>query len=134
VVSDLIVKFILAMKHIDRKLFQRSFESESLPEWTCPQCNVGKLIAKEGSIKKQEYRDSLSAREHDEWEPFWIRGNFSGRLICNSEKCGGTMIVAGEMSVETSYDAKDGMGYVELFVPKYFDPPLKVLHVNFGLP
>jgi hypothetical protein len=115
-----------------RDLYFDYFELAHIPEWTCPECNSGKLHASENGIKTIEYPSSIKQRDEREWEPFWVRGSFLGILQCSNIKCKSKTIFAGDMFVEAAVveieeEPNFVMEHVEHIRPKYFNPPLEII-------
>lgn len=124
---------------ITRTIFKNSFQTNNIPDWTCPTCHKGALITESKNVKTFENAGSLSAHGHDEWEPEWMRGIFLGLLKCSNVSCNETVVITGDFhSVEDhEYDyVNDRYDMVvnNMLTPTCFNPPLHIFHINKDLP
>ena len=124
---------------INRVFWKNGFSVDYIPDWICPTCKKGILRGSKENFTINE--DSLSQSYHtdDDWEPFWISGNFSGNLKCNNEKCNETVVVIGEMKLqdETVYKEEYGDTYQQFYeelTPKLFIPGLEIFNLQNEIP
>lgn len=68
------------------------------PHTSCPVCGAGSLAPE--SILSVEAAASSNHRNHDAWEPDWIRGTFHGVLRCSVGRCNEPVTVAGDYKVD----------------------------------
>ncbi len=119
---------------IDRKLYLVGFEIGYLPSWICPECKAGNLHPPEDGIKTFEYPSSKKLY-FEEGEPEWIRGCFTGTLVCSNKKCNCTAVISGDMFVEPVPESVPGYPGEHEMVPrehiaiKYFNPPLEIIAI-----
>lgn len=65
------------------------------PVQSCPSCWHGRLHV-HGFLAPQESRESLYARNDEEWEDAWKHGVFTGTLRCSAKSCAESIVIAGE--------------------------------------
>ncbi len=58
------------------------FTEDDLPEASCTTCESGLLIVESIDTKNDGRSEAL--RDHENWEPDWITGTFSGFLKYNN--------------------------------------------------
>lgn len=114
------------------------FTVGTVPMWTCPTCNSGKLITDKSKIQIHENVDSIKSKGDDAWEPEWISGGFVGTLKCNNLNCGEIVLVIGEMYVKEAQERDDEenwyLTYPECLYPKLFIPALDIFNVHIDVP
>ena len=124
---------------MDRTPWKAPFTLENLPTWICPECKKGTLIAEKNAIKIIESENSKKEREHENWEPEWIRGSFGGTFKCNNPKCSEKVLTIGSMNVEAGYEYNPKTdeadpGYYEYLTPTMFAPAIHVFNVHAEVP
>lgn len=135
----------MTWKPIKRDLYNNSFVHNKFPLWTCPMCDTGHLGMDKESVRIIESVDSIKSRSHEDWDPFWIRGSFSGVLKCVNSDCEESIQIIGTMSgsiVERIEEDEDGFGYVvsnpnvsqEDLLPLAFFPTLKIFKIHSDVP
>jgi hypothetical protein len=121
---------------IDKEYWKKlSLSERNLPEIVCPTCCKGHLHYKKDHLVKKETKVSEADRRNDDWEPFWIRYNFSALLKCNNLKCGEAVTCLGDGRVEEDmlYDeVKDYWEsiYYDIFYPVYFYSSLHIISIS----
>lgn len=102
--------------------------SGQTPDWKCPHCKKGRLTIKKKDFRSEETAQSKRERDHPHWEPDWLRYIFSAFLNCTS--CDETTVVVGDGRIDGFYDPETGKeGGEEVFMPKYFIPPLPIFDI-----
>jgi len=118
---------------LDRKLFKLPFSPNNSPDWPCPTCGKGILRIPKDSFFKQELSESKKAHSHEAWEPDWVEYVYSCHLICSNDKCKEVVATCGTGSVDWDVvEDENGVPdqvYVAFFLPKYFVPHLKFIHI-----
>ncbi|MFJ8846058.1 DUF4145 domain-containing protein [Streptomyces cyaneofuscatus] len=108
---------------------------ERLQDWPhipCPTCARGSLLPVHDSYVAEESNTSKSWREHDAWDPDWIRGAFHCLLACSKPTCDVVRVV-GEMAVglgDYDFDEPYTQGpapYREVLTPNLFIPALPLV-------
>ena len=122
---------------MDRKPFKLPLRKGSTPHWTCPTCGKGSLKQKKDTFSSHETSNSRD-HSHDAWEPEWITYQFSCQLTCTNETCAEVIICSGEGGVELDqYYDEDGHtreDWNDFFIPKYFQPNLKLFELPKSCP
>ena len=106
---------------INRAIYENSFFIENIPSWNCPSCRKGILKGIEPDFAIVESKSSKDTRSDAEWEPEWINGYFTGKLICNNTECQETVLVLGRMSVKEEKKFNEN-GYWESQLSETFLP------------
>ena len=122
---------------IDRKKFKASFKKDELTNWNCPTCGKGFLKVKEGTFHHEETRDSVRAKESDDWDPEWIEYLYSCLLECINPDCKDIVSSTGVGSTGyVVYDENDipYPSYEDRFIPKFFSPHLKIFDYQNSIP
>ena len=124
---------------VTRIIFKNSFQTNNIPDWTCPTCHKGALKTEIKNIKTIENAISLSGHGHDAWEPEWMRGIFLGLLKCSNASCNETVVVTGVYHSEEGHEyehVEDRYDMVvnEMLTPTCFNPPLHIFHIDKDLP
>ena len=83
---------------INRSLWHRLAQRDSLPSLPCPRCEAGKLKASKQKIKIKEPRYSVDEKDDHqyEWEPDWSVGRWAASLECDEAKCGEIVNLIGD--------------------------------------
>jgi len=115
---------------IERETFKYYFTSYNSPIWDCPSCLKGKIHFEEKEITTFETNKSRKDKESDEWEPYYIRKHFVGKMQCNGKKYTEIFSIAGLINVEEDYEEDGSSAYTECFYPKHIYP---IIHI-FSLP
>lgn len=122
---------------MDRTVFKIPFTKDRVPTWPCPSCGAGQLQLLPKSLVLQETPDS---RDHslEEWEPDWIRYVYSCIFVCSNGVCREMISSAGTGRVDYDEYEDEKHGWVQatedLFSPKFFDPPLRMIDVPQNCP
>lgn len=123
---------------MDRKLLKLPFSLENPPDWSCPTCGKGILQIKEESFTKEELRRSREDHFHEAWEPEWIEYIYTCILVCSNDKCKEVVANSGTGSVDYDLIADEysepNQVHVEFFLPRYFEPHLKLIHIPDNCP
>ncbi len=124
---------------ITRTIWKNQFKVNNIPSWICPVCKIGKLIGDKKSIQIIESVGSKKAKAHDDWDPEWISGGFSGTLSCNNHHCGEVVQVIGKMDVQMEYenyedDRGAGVSYSEFLSPVGFVPAIHIFSIHVDVP
>lgn len=123
---------------MDRKLLKLPFSPENSPDWLCPTCEKGVLQIKRNTFAKEELTHSREERSHTAWEPEWIKYVYTCLLICSNDKCKEVVANSGTGSVDWELVADEHGEPVQIhddfFLPKYFEPPLKLIHIPDNCP
>ncbi len=118
---------------MDRKLYKVPFTRERSPDWLCPHCGKGVLRFIDGTFRHEERRHSREARDHDAWDPDWIEYSYSGMLRCSNDQCkecvANTGIGGVDIDVVFGSDGEPEQTWADFFRPKYFEPPLAIIHL-----
>ena len=108
------------------------FPSTNWPRLPCGSCATGELqIDKPNEINVAEgYKD------HEGWEPDWIRGHFSVRADCTNRTCRSIALIAGKMKVDANVDEGGHWygAYATFYEVKYCEPALRLLTIPDGTP
>jgi hypothetical protein len=112
----------------DRRLWKAQFQE--LPSWPCPSCGTGLLLKNSGNFLEQETGPSLLAKDHDAWEPDWIKKRFTGLLKCNNPKCGDLCAISGRIKVQfdLGYDEQGhpDESFTDVYVPQSLTPSPRI--------
>lgn len=111
---------------VNRDLWRRSFQRDTMPGLPCPHCMFGKLKLIPKSFEFEEPTFSQIMKNEEEWEPDWIERRFSARLRCDEDECGEIVSVAGDTElIQASYEEPNGRvvsRYEELLKPRAIFP------------
>jgi hypothetical protein len=123
---------------LDRKLYKLPFSRNNTPDWSCPTCNKGILRLKENTFHDEERRYSREAHSHEAWEPEWIEYVYTCILVCTNDKCKEVVVSTGTGSVDwdivEDVNGEPDQVYSDFFIPKYFQPHLRLFKVPEGCP
>jgi hypothetical protein len=117
---------------MDRKALKLPFTLNRPNDWLCPTCHNGMLRIKEGTFHSSEIRNS---RDHsiEDWEPERVQNIFSCTLICKNDQCKETVACAGvggvDYDVAFDQDDQPHESYDEFFLPRFFEPHLKLINI-----
>ncbi len=114
---------------IDRALYFTFNVVTSLP---CPECNSGKLVWRgDSDIKDFEHKafNKVVIRRED-YDPEFLRFDFSGSLTCNNPSCGEKIAVVGEKELIYDNDYNPSVCYF----PKYFARAPKIIDIRDEYP
>jgi hypothetical protein len=113
---------------VNRTHFAPPFLPAALPAWRCPTCKNGALAIVKDSLRKEETTNSKNARNHPDWEPFWIHERFSVLLKCSH--CMDPVFAVGDVAASEEYDLEDGHSFLlEKLDPKFFSPAPPIISV-----
>jgi hypothetical protein len=123
---------------MDRPSFKIPFTEKRFPDWFCPTCQKGLLLPQKNTFFKEELAESKMGRNHDAWEPDWIKYTYSCLLKCSNDKCKEVVANVGDGSVTSSIE-EDEEGYLdqvfgEYFSARYFNPHLKLIRIPAKCP
>lgn len=117
---------------MDRAIFNLSFTKEHVPKWPCPACGSGHLTLVPESLVHLESQSSLAERDHDAWDPDWIRYVFSCMFVCSDGSCKEVVSCCGAGQVDY-FEHEDEHERVQFmddrFTPKFFHPPLIMMDI-----
>jgi len=103
------------------------------PAWKCPRCGRGIPTINEDDFRSEVTEQSKRERNHPDWEPEWLRYTFSAFLNCTH--CKEKTVTIGEGKVDTFNGQDTGeWGCEEVFMPKYFIPPLQLFEIPSDCP
>ena len=118
---------------IDRHVLKRTFPLSGGPGWPCPSCGEGTLKPVEESFKHEDR--NASDPEWDFWSADFV---YACLLRCNNDRCCETVSSAGvgglERKVDQFEDEPPVFEYVEYFVPRFFEPPLRIIKIPESCP
>lgn len=123
---------------MDRAILKAQFLEKSPPDWVCPECRKSLLKIKLGTFHKAETLASRQAKNHEAWDPEWVRYVYSCLLECTNESCREVVSTCGRGSV--SYDVKFDSGgepdyeFADFFQPLFFEPPLHLINLPQNCP
>jgi hypothetical protein len=123
---------------MDRTPYLLPFNVDSVPEWICAKCRKGFLTIDKKSMVSVETPESIRNKQHEEWEPDWIRSIFSCVFQCNNPMCRQPVSCCGSGRVnQYEYEDEDN-GWVQetedVFTPQYFHPPLILMDIPSKCP
>lgn len=111
-----------------------TFRDNAFPELQCPKCNNGKLQFIKEKFIKIETGESKRDRDHEDWEPYWLRYKYTMVLICNYNKCSEVITSIGDGTVKQDmFEDRHGNWeevYEEIYSPNYFWPALSIIDVK----
>ena len=117
---------------MDRKILKRAFTLERAPEWICPTCGKSVLKIKKDSFFKDELAHCRH-RSHEAWEPEWITYVYSCLLYCSNNSCNEVVASTGTGNVDWDVgyddDGHEEQVWSDYFLPKFFEPPLKIISI-----
>lgn len=123
---------------MDRKLYKSSFTEHSPPSWKCPTCGSGNLRVKKDSFKYWETSNSKKAHDHPEFDFDFIEHVYSCVFECTDGACNEEVANSGKGYVGIEYDHDpDGyptQDYYNYFLPKFFNPYLKLFAIPEDVP
>lgn len=123
---------------MDRMLYKRAFLKGQLPDWICPTCRKGVLRLTKDSFRSTETKLSREAREHEHWDPDWIRYAYSCMLECSNEKCSEGVASVGEGTVDLDVvfppHGEPEQVWADFFRPLFFEPPLAIIELPAECP
>lgn len=121
---------------VARNIWKTSFDT--WPRLPCPNCKSGSLRMDTKSIQYEETKGSKSLHSHDEWDPDWIDGRFSGMLTCNNPACRDHVFVCGCTSEKWKmYFDRFGEPDQDLeryYEPHFFEPAPPIFHIPNDCP
>lgn len=98
--------------------------------YPCPYCDPGSIHLLKGAVVTQDTPESLRDRDHEEWEPEWIRETAFLQLQCTNPICKGYVFGLANAQVEHYYDYhSDEEIYESILTPVYFHPALPMMKV-----
>ena len=119
---------------MNRRLWGRIFKKDSVPNFPCPRCGIGQLVADSKTMRIVEPTYSKSAHNLEEWEPDWTIERFSFSLNCSSSDCGEIVNVIGDTTVVEDTDEEVGWHLVTALVPRAMYPRPRMIEVPDGTP
>ncbi|PYQ29657.1 MAG: hypothetical protein DMF56_11890 [Acidobacteria bacterium] len=103
--------------------------------WSCPNCQQKTLTVSPGTVHVYEGIESQNAGYHEAWDPEWTDRRFVCMLSC---RCGEWIAVAGKQHVEQVFFASElsesNVHYLDISVPRFFQPPLRVINISEAVP
>lgn len=115
---------------MNRPLYKTPFYENHAPSWACPNCGKSVLRIKKGTFKFSDTADSMASRNCPEVEYDWIKYIYSCLLECSDEQCKGVVANLGEGHLIVDYkkveNGEPEVHYLPVFLPKYFQPYLKL--------
>lgn len=127
---------------MDRKKLTSYFSLiESVP-WLCPTCKSGMLEIIESSLYKEITQEShnILARYNGQWIPEEVEYRYSCMFRCRDRSCNEIIASSGIGFISIiGYKPDDEDGYPDpiyddQFIPKYFEPALKLISVPESCP
>jgi hypothetical protein len=109
--------------------FISPFSLDHFPAWHCPSCNKGVFIIDEKKITTEETAASQKARQHEDWDPTWIKDRFIIKLFCSI--CREPAIIIGDTKYDYIYRSFD---IEPFFFPKYLNPVILPIHIDERCP
>jgi len=126
------VDFDSYLDYVNHRYMEPIYPGSST-NWKCPYCRKGYLIVPKNDFRYEETEQSKGEREHCDWEPEWLRFNFSAFLSCTF--CNDKTVVIGTGTVSCYEDPEIGeRGCEEVFNPLYFIPVLPLFDVPDSCP
>lgn len=121
------VKMLDTLKYYNR---HSCFTLDNQHEWLCPTCGKSVLQIKEGTFNKQPTAWSLKSFEHGHGNEHDVEYIYSCLLVCSNHKCEEVVANTGIGGMELDYDAATiEEARYDYFVPKYFEPNLKLFSI-----
>ena len=87
---------------VDLRAFDSWFSGNEWPSAPCPECKLGDLHIRKGSIVTVTTADSDRHRNDSDWEPEWLFGYFHGVIYCTRPVCDEKVVVSGDWRTEWS--------------------------------
>lgn len=112
---------------IDRTIWIGVFEANQFPTFPCPQCNHGRLIFQNNTLRREEPKHSELAKQHDAWEPEWTVERFSVHLRCAEPACGEIVVVSGDNEWVEIQDEEVGWSITSALRPRMMYPPPPII-------
>jgi hypothetical protein len=119
---------------MDRAIWSNYFYEGKFPSFPCPSCNRGRVSIDKTSLKIVEPKFSVLDKEHDGWEPNWIKERFSLHLCCSEDTCGEIVIVSGETEHCEDYDEEFGPAISRSLKPHSMFPAPPIIKLPANLP
>lgn len=82
-----------------------------------------------GSLTQQETADSESARNHEAWDPDWIKYAFTAWAQCQHSKCKQQFAIAGTGGVGPEQDEEGHVDWQDFFDPSYCFPAPRMIAI-----
>jgi hypothetical protein len=114
---------------VDNALWSETFPEKGLPQWTCPTCGKGKVVASDKSPTLIEPKYSKKGRQHNDWEPDWITERFVALLKCSNPDCGETILVTGDTLVVEVEDEEFGRSFQSQLRPHSVFPAPAIIDI-----
>lgn len=105
-------------------------DSAGWPRPLCPVCQAGHLQF--GEPDTIEDFASYSVRDHEAWEPEWIRGRFTVAARCGNGKCAQSVHAVGTYYVDGASDmdpTADTYEYSSYYNVQYITPSLALMRL-----
>jgi Domain of unknown function (DUF4145) len=106
---------------MNRSLWTESLTETTCPAWPCPVCSKGTVALTPKSLTHKETVESARARDHDAWDPDWIRYVFTAWAECKHPSCKQGFAIAGTGGVGQYY-GEDGPDWEDYFNPQICEP------------
>jgi hypothetical protein len=118
---------------MDRTIFLNSFTLLEPPQWPCPRCGKSVLQINEKSLHHNETADSRDAHSHEDWDPEWIKENFSCLLKCSNDACKEIVACIGISGINEESESENRR-FVNYFIPTFFQPNLVMMDIPSDAP
>lgn len=122
------------MTKLNREIWEALYPNGNTPNFPCPNCDHGRLVADPTASKVEEPSYSSELYKHDDFEPDWATERFYELLRCNNSKCGEIVIVSGDTQFVEVYDEEFGWGYASALRPRTFFPAPPIIPIPKNVP
>ena len=115
-----------------KESFIAPFSQSEMPVWNCPYCLDGILKLNKNSLNIKETEESKSYHKHEDFEPDWIRSNFSLELEC--DHCKERIFSVGKTKFIEFMDDEYGPRLEEGLIPLFFYPAIPLFKTSKNCP
>lgn len=122
------MKMLDTLKYYNRHPGANCFTLDNQQEWLCPTCGKSVLQIKEGTFNEQATAETFINADYISEDQ--VKYIYSCLLICSNHKCKEVVANTGIGGIELNYDAATiEEARYDYFVPKYFEPNLKLFSI-----
>jgi|SRR5690554_6223461 len=120
---------------MDKDDLVRAFSQSSMPSYTCPHCESGKLTLV-GNFETRETLASQALHQEDWWDPDYVVLYFQCSMQCGACRDYVTLVGAGGVEREQYIDENGNWdsSWVSYYKPSFFQPALKLITIPESSP
>lgn len=114
---------------MNRTIWVQKLTKSHCPAWPCPMCRKGTIALVKDSMVFEETVVSKRDHGHHDWDPDWIRYNFTAWAECTHPICKQKYSLSGTGEVDSSGDPEGNIDYEERFEPIACNPMPDIIEI-----